>query len=297
MEKIEPEKTEAKKYLFLYESLRNNLFCKDFLGLLWPRGKPRSGCAGYIRPSAELTSHPVQSRSKIKFCRNAIIPSRLVNSFNILFCGTRFSIKQQLQRICLCFVILGILTFSYSMVAFSNEQGVTQKIKQATKKIDKVEQVENAIPFPKNIVKVNEQYQGGSFFTEPRKSEIKRYKCSSCHSDKTVHISNAANISHADIQVVHGGKDKPLACNTCHSQEDRDFLVTSKGSKIDFDHVYDMCGQCHFRQKKDWIGGAHGKRVTYWAGERVVQNCTSCHNPHDPLFKKRWPKTYSVPLK
>ncbi len=54
----------------------------------------------------------------------------------------------------------------------------------------------------------------------------------------------------------------------------------ARGQKIDFDHSYQLCGQCHFRQKRDWLGGAHGKRETYWAGERVVRNCTSCHNPH-----------------
>jgi hypothetical protein len=44
------------------------------------------------------------------------------------------------------------------------------------------------------------------------------------------------------------------------------------------------------------MGGAHGKRVTNWAGTRVVKSCTSCHDPHSPLFKKRWPKTYSPPI-
>ena len=39
-----------------------------------------------------------------------------------------------------------------------------------------------------------------------------------------------------------------------------------------------------------------GKRVGYWAGKRVVENCTSCHNPHSPRFKSRWPVTYSPPF-
>ena len=189
-----------------------------------------------------------------------------------------------------------LLIFFCAQAAFSSGIGVAGKIKAAPKKMDMKTQVETVIPLPKNIVMANMEYQGGTFFTETRKNELKRYQCSSCHNNKKVPIRNAANISHADIKVVHGEKDSPLACNTCHSKDDRDFLVTSKGSKIDLDHVYDMCGQCHFRQKKDWIGGAHGKRVTYWAGERVVKNCTSCHDPHSPLFKKRWPATYSVPL-
>ncbi|MBU0970504.1 MAG: hypothetical protein KKC20_07645 [Proteobacteria bacterium] len=193
--------------------------------------------------------------------------------------------------------IPGFLLFFSCLTAFSNQQDVASRVKKATQKLDKAHQVDATIPVPKNIVRATMEYQGGAFFTEARKSEIKRFKCSSCHNNKQVSILNAADISHADIKVNHGDKEAPLACNTCHSSDDRDFLVTSKTSKIDLDHVYDMCGQCHFRQKKDWIGGAHGKRVTYWAGERVVKNCTSCHNPHYPRFEKRWPKTYSVPLK
>ena len=40
----------------------------------------------------------------------------------------------------------------------------------------------------------------------------------------------------------------------------------------------------------------HGKRVSNWAGERVVFNCATCHDPHSPRFEKRFPATYSVPL-
>jgi hypothetical protein len=207
----------------------------------------------------------------------------------------RPTIRKSLFCILTFCIILGFLVLFPVLVAFSNQQGVASKVKKATQKLDKQGQVKISIPVPKNIVKVHEEYQGGIFFTEARKTDIKRFRCSSCHNDKKVSILNAADISHADIKVIHGDKDTPLACDTCHSQDDRDFLVTSKGSKIDLDHVYDMCGQCHFRQKKDWIGGAHGKRVTYWAGERVVKNCTSCHNPHSPRFEKRWPQTYSVP--
>ncbi|MCP3923469.1 MAG: hypothetical protein GY714_12895 [Desulfobacterales bacterium] len=187
-----------------------------------------------------------------------------------------------------------IITF-FAFTAFSSE-GVVSKIKNANKKTDKSTGIHKSISLPKNVVKVKEDYQGGVFYTKSRKSEITRYKCSSCHKTQKKVMKNAANITHGDIQVVHGGKNK-LECNTCHSKNDRNFLVTAKGTKVDFDHVYNLCGQCHFRQKKDWIGGAHGKRITYWAGERAVKNCTACHNPHSPLFKKRWPKTYSVPLK
>lgn len=195
----------------------------------------------------------------------------------------------------LIWVMIAVLVFS--CLASGEADSVMSRIKQAQKKLDPDKQVTTAIPIPENIIRVKEPYQGGTFYTLPRKNEISRFKCSSCHGDKKVTITNAAAMSHDDIKVNHGPKDGPFSCNTCHSKEDRDLLISSDEKKIDFDHVYNMCGQCHFRQKKDWVGGAHGKREKYWAGKRVVYNCTSCHNPHSPKFKKQWPATYSVPLK
>ena len=179
--------------------------------------------------------------------------------------------------------------------AFSSSPGVMEKIKQANQVYDR--KIEPPIPVPKDTVKVQFPYQGGEFYTESRKDKIERYQCSACHNNKEVMVRNAAKISHADKKVVHGGVSGPLACNTCHSKSNRDNLNSSKDNRIDMDHVYTLCGECHFRQKKDWIGGAHGKRVSHWAGERVVKNCTSCHDPHSPRFEKRWPATYSPPFK
>jgi len=198
---------------------------------------------------------------------------------------------------CLLFIITAFSVIFAAIFAFSSQQGITEKIKYATKAYDSAYGIKTAILVPKNIVKAKHDYQGGQFFIESRKNKIERYQCSSCHNDKEIMITNANRISHGDIKVIHGDKNNPLDCNSCHSKEDRDFLENSKGDKIDMDHSYDMCGQCHFRQKKDWTGGAHGKRLAFWAGERVIKNCASCHNPHSPKFEKRWPNTYSVPLK
>ncbi len=191
------------------------------------------------------------------------------------------------------FVILGTVT----CFSGDHDKGVLARIKQSPGTHGQAKGINLPIPVPVNTVKARMDYQGGQFFTETRKDKVQRFRCSSCHNNKDVMIKNAARISHADVKVIHGGKDKPLSCYTCHSKKDRDFLNSSKNNKIDMDHVYEMCGECHFRQKKDWIGGAHGKRVTYWAGERVIRNCTSCHDPHAPRFEKRWPATYSVPIK
>lgn len=156
--------------------------------------------------------------------------------------------------------------------------------------------VKQVQPVIQETVLAKEQYQGGSFRVLARKREIERYKCSSCHTDKKVLVNNSQELTHGNVQINHGQEGSGLGCIDCHHPVDRDYLEDKKGRKIDFDHSYQLCGQCHFRQKRDWLGGAHGKRVSYWAGDRVVYNCASCHDPHSPRFEKRFPATYSVPL-
>jgi hypothetical protein len=180
--------------------------------------------------------------------------------------------------------------------AHSGKTGVVEIYKKATAPVNDEARVEATLEVPAAAVIAQSKYQGGMFRVETRKDKMERYQCSQCHNNKAVKAARAAELAHGDIVLVHGGKQKPLNCFTCHKQDERDYLVAEKGSRIDMDHSYQMCGQCHFRQKKDWVGGAHGKRVSNWAGTRVVKNCTACHDPHAPLFEKRWPKTYSMPL-
>jgi len=196
-----------------------------------------------------------------------------------------------------CFwgILSALLVIFSGWVAYSDQSGVVKIYKNATASFDD-RKVINASPMlPENIVLVNTRYQGGRFWTGTRKDKIQRFKCTQCHNNKNVTVVKAAEMAHGDITLNHGGQVKQLSCYTCHKKDERDFLVTEAGSKIDVDHSYQICGQCHFRQKKDWVGGAHGKRISNWAGKRVVQNCVSCHDPHSPLFEKRWPTTYSPP--
>ena len=151
-------------------------------------------------------------------------------------------------------------------------------------------------PIVQPTVLAREEYQGGSFRVLARKQDIERYKCSSCHTAKEVRAKSAFELTHGNVEINHGQEGSALSCIDCHHLEEFDFLEDKKGRKIDFDHSYQLCGQCHFRQKRDWLGGAHGKRVSYWAGDRVIFNCTTCHDPHAPKFAKRFPATYSAPL-
>lgn len=191
--------------------------------------------------------------------------------------------------------LLAVLLLAVGSVAGDNKSFLAG-IKEGEAKLDGQPQVEVA-PVTQPTVIAGEDYQGGAFRVLARKGEINRFRCGSCHNGQPVAANNARNLTHGDVVVNHGREGNALACIDCHHPEDRDALEDKKGNKIDFDHSYQLCGQCHFRQKRDWLGGAHGKRVSFWAGERVVYNCTTCHNPHSPRFPARFPATYAVPQK
>ena len=197
---------------------------------------------------------------------------------------------------CLVGIFSLLLVIFSGWIAHSGQGGVTQIYKHANAPFDDNQRLNSVLAPPVDTVLVRTKYQGGFFWTESRKDKIGRFKCSQCHNNKPVSVAQAAEMAHGDIKFDHGGQERPLSCYTCHNKQERDFLETEAGVKVDMDHSYRMCGQCHFRQLKDWVGGAHGKRVSYWAGQRVVKSCVSCHNPHTPRFKKRWPVTYSPPF-
>ena len=203
--------------------------------------------------------------------------------------------KTPILKNCLWGILTVLLLMFAVGLAYSTEGGVVQIFKNATAPFDDQKQVDAVQPLTVKSVQVTERYQGGRFWTETRKDKLQRFSCSQCHNNKPVTSRRAAEVAHGDVILNHGSESRPLSCFTCHKKDGRDFLTTEEGTKIDMDHSYQMCGQCHFRQKKDWVGGAHGKRLSYWAGPRVVTNCASCHNPHSPRFEKRWPVTYSPP--
>lgn len=189
--------------------------------------------------------------------------------------------------------LLGTSIFLLQVV-YASSTSVLERASKETTPIDE-NALQSVYPLADKTVIAKEQFQGGSFRVLTRKDKIERYKCSTCHNDKPVVVRQGGVLTH-NITINHGSLGNELTCIDCHREAERDYLEDKKGRKIDFDHSYQLCGQCHFRQKRDWIGGAHGKRVTYWAGPRVVNNCATCHNPHSPRFEKRFPATYSKPL-
>lgn len=133
---------------------------------------------------------------------------------------------------------------------------------------------------------------GQTFSILSRKDKITSFACSECHT-KPLPEKLDSKKAHWNIQMHHADENT-MNCRTCHDTSNPDSLLSLTGRKIDFEKSYLVCSQCHQKQKKDWSGGAHGKRIGGWAPPRVSQTCVGCHNPHAPGFEPRWPASFNT---
>lgn len=115
--------------------------------------------------------------------------------------------------------------------------------------------------------------------------DVPMYPCNDCHGKRQVADLRVRVLEkdHTNINVRHGGKW--FWCTDCHDTKNMDGLRSIRNKHIDMDLGYLLCGQCHFRQLRDWQQGGHGKRIGFWKGERVLRTCTECHNAHSPAFE------------
>ena len=184
----------------------------------------------------------------------------------------------------LLYIILSITLIACQV---GHHESVKDRIAKAT------EEIKN--PVPEQVLAQHfapkadtTQYQGNAkkiFLVKHREKFINKFPCSTCHEDG---VTTGDKSSHWNIELVHAPKST-MSCKTCHNSDDHMGLYTLQKESVSFNHSYKLCQQCHSPQTHDWAGGAHGKRITGWAQERIVNNCTECHNPHKPAYGKRWP--------
>lgn len=145
--------------------------------------------------------------------------------------------------------------------------------------------------------------QGALTFILARTKSIEQYPCGNCHVNKSTVKSKGTlegRRAHWNIDVDHGSPSgkKSFNCSTCHASGNPETLTTPGSDTVSLNRSHQLCADCHQKQVRDWKGGAHGKRRSYWQGPRVIYSCAECHNPHDPALKKRWPVTVpSIPRK
>lgn len=123
-----------------------------------------------------------------------------------------------------------------------------------------------------------------------RAADLGQYPCTSCHLGRAVVMSDNHRVgdAHQNIKPDHP-RQTGGACSTCHAPDNVELLALKSGERATLDHTYRVCGQCHFSQAESWAGGAHGKRLDGWQGQRVVMGCADCHDPHKPAVTKRIP--------
>lgn len=132
------------------------------------------------------------------------------------------------------------------------------------------------------------------------------WDCYICHEEDTpppLHFDEEHNVivaeEHSDIVMGHGRHKRNNNCFNCHDEQNLLMLQARDGSELPLAGSTPLCGSCHGPVYRDWEGGAHGRAQGYWdesLGERIRQDCVSCHNPHSPRFPKRLPAPGPHPL-
>lgn len=121
--------------------------------------------------------------------------------------------------------------------------------------------------------------------------------CSDCHDPDFMEIDPTPREiggDHEDMTPFAHAVGR-IWCLNCHDAEDRDMLRLSSGELIEFEEAPTLCGQCHGDLYREWVAGVHGKRTGNWSGPQEYMPCSSCHDPHSPLFQPLEPM--SGPLK
>ncbi|MCB1053580.1 MAG: cytochrome C [Acidobacteria bacterium] len=132
-----------------------------------------------------------------------------------------------------------------------------------------------------------------AFDVEPRKAVLKEngyFPCTDCHDNDTQKANPRIRIledEHDTLELKHG--NKRFWCLSCHDAESRNNLTSREGFLISFNDAHLLCGECHFQQQRDFIFGAHGKRLNSWQGKPFLMPCTGCHDAHDPTIKPALP--------
>ena len=117
------------------------------------------------------------------------------------------------------------------------------------------------------------------------------FPCSDCHEDEVPNLKQRKLVEEHDTLKLKHGK---LWCFDCHDVLKRDHLHFADGELLGFEESWRLCVQCHGNKESDWRAGIHGKRTGRWRGEKYFETCVTCHNPHQPPFKKLRPEPRPV---
>jgi hypothetical protein len=118
--------------------------------------------------------------------------------------------------------------------------------------------------------------------------------CYSCHDEKkTITVKfdakGAVVLSepHRDLVMRHGRNNRNDNCFICHDSKNLVLLHAHEGQSFKLTESTRFCGTCHGPTYRDWEAGIHGRTSGFWnrqMGAVTRQDCTACHDPHNPEF-------------
>ena len=205
------------------------------------------------------------------------------------------SIKNTLHIVCYALVY----NLALLLTSCDSHQGeyhsVTDKIMAMSENYKEITSI-SSDRFTDHLRTIQVKEGAFTFLVPDRKGEIRSFACTSCHIKPLPKAKHERELkkAHWNILLQHATPDN-MNCATCHSvRGNMDELKGLTGKKIDFNHSYKLCSQCHPKQFADWKGGAHGKQIGSWAKPRVSLTCVNCHNPHQPKITSRWPSRFNT---
>lgn len=120
------------------------------------------------------------------------------------------------------------------------------------------------------------------------------FPCSKCHNKTDKGLESGKQGVHKAIPL-EGHIEESYNCFGCHDRENLDKLNLFNGAKIDLFLSSSLCGQCHSSSYKLWKSGLHGKISGKWNGQKKINPCVNCHDPHHPGYEKQRPKPPPTP--
>ncbi|MBI5775734.1 MAG: hypothetical protein HZA89_18610 [Verrucomicrobia bacterium] len=130
--------------------------------------------------------------------------------------------------------------------------------------------------------------------------------CYSCHDEKkpvTVKFDAKGTVilsePHRDLVMRHGRNNRNDNCFICHDSKNLVLLRAHEGQSFKLTESTRLCGSCHGPTYRDWEAGIHGRTGGFWSrqmGAATRQDCTACHDPHNPAFPPLKPAPAPRPL-
>lgn len=123
------------------------------------------------------------------------------------------------------------------------------------------------------------------YSVESREPKISAFPCTKCHDNFTRQevMTSTLRTKHSSLLLRHMPDGNN--CSLCHNPSQTNKLNLLDGTLISYNESHRLCQQCHGNTAANWARGLHGRVSGSWNGERILLNCTTCHEAHDPQFK------------